>query len=86
MLREDVEELLGEESEALFCDGYDDCIIGVANRFGMEPIVSYDLNKMLKKMIDDDGMTHEEALEHYHYNIIGGWHGDGTPIFIEIEE
>ena len=27
--------------------------------------------------------TYEEALEFYSYNQLGGWHGDGTPGFLE---
>lgn len=43
-------------------DGYNDCICGTVSRFGMEDIVCYDLQKVIKKL-QKDGMTREEAYE-----------------------
>jgi hypothetical protein len=65
----------------MFADGFDDCIIGVCERYGQVPIVAYDLNKVLASLVAD-GLTEEDALEHYYFNIIGAWVGDGTPCFI----
>jgi hypothetical protein len=31
----------------------------------------------------EEGMTEEDALEHYYYNIAGSWVGEKTPIFCE---
>ena len=28
-------------------------------------------------------MTSEEALEYFYYNVVGGWHGETTPLFVE---
>ena len=36
--------------------GYDDCIIGICERFGQEPIVAYDRAKVIAKLMED-GMT-----------------------------
>ena len=62
-------------------DGYDDCVVGTVNRFGISPVLCYDLHKVIAKMVDD-GMTEEEAYEYYNYNMLGAWVGDGTPAFI----
>lgn len=78
-IREAVAEFV---EDALFCDGYDDCVIGVVERFGMEPIVLYDREKMLKKMVKADGMSRDEAEEHFSFNVIGAWVGDKTPAFM----
>jgi len=76
--------LIGEAiPEALVADGFDDCIIGICERFGQEPIVAYDKDKMLQKMVDD-GMEYEDAVEHFNFNIIGAWIGETTPCFIEV--
>lgn len=72
------------DSEFLKVDGYDDCIIGVATRFGMQPILAYNRGKMLKKMMEEDGLSYEEASEYFDFNIIGTWMGDLTPIFIDL--
>ena len=72
---------LGVES-ALTMDGYDDCAIGILERFGMESIVIYDKEKIIEKLMDEGIPTYEEALEFYEYNQLGGWHGDMTPGFL----
>lgn len=73
---------LGAE-DALIMDGFDDCILGILERFGIDqPIVVYDREKVIAKLIDRDGMTHEEALDFYYFNQLGGWHGEKTPAFL----
>ena len=79
---DELNELLGEDSEALLCDGFDDAIIGVAERINLGPVVAYDVDKIVKILIKRDGMTEEEALEYYYYNVQGAWMGEGTPVFI----
>lgn len=69
----------------LTVDGFEDCLIGVAERFGGLLVLAYDKDKILKKMVDRDGMTWEEATEYFDYNIVGAWVGEKTPIFISSE-
>jgi hypothetical protein len=71
--------------EALFMDGYDDCIVGVSHRFGQEPIVAYNMHKVIKKLMGE-GMTQDEAEEFYEFNQIGAWMGDRTPCFVILTE
>lgn len=66
----------------LVMDGFDDCIEGVVERFGMNPIVCYNKQKVLDKLIDD-GCSLMEAEEYYEFNQIGAWMGEGTPCFID---
>tara|TARA_R110001583_G_scaffold55916_5_gene169532 strand:- start:3227 stop:3490 length:264 start_codon:yes stop_codon:yes gene_type:complete len=68
--------------EGLVMNGYDDCVVGVLERYGMEPIVLYDKDKVIKKLMDDGCETYEEAVEFYEFNQLGGWHGDKTPGFL----
>jgi len=37
--------------DALVMDGYNDCVIGILERFGMESIVLYDKEKVLGKLM-----------------------------------
>lgn len=69
------------EHEFLIMDDYDDCIAGVVQRFGQDPIVCYDLDKVLAKLVKD-GMTYDEAVEWFEFNQIGAWVGEKTPCFI----
>lgn len=69
--------------DALVMDGFDDCIVGLLERFGIpEPIVVYDRAKVIQKLVDNGIEDHEGAEEFYYYNQLGGWHGDGTPAFL----
>ena len=41
------------------------------------------ITKVLKILQERDGMCPDEALEFFHYNIIGAWVGDKTPLFVK---
>ena len=62
-------------------DGFDDCVIGSCHRFGSDPLLAYDAEKMIVQLASD-GMSQEEAMEYFDFNIIGAWVGEGTPVFI----
>jgi hypothetical protein len=64
----------------LFADGFDEAIIGVAERIGMEPVVAYDTNKIIEILARE--MTEDEAVEFFEFNILGAYMGKRTPIFI----
>lgn len=96
MTREEAEELILESNpEALFMDGFDDAILGIAERPNLGPLVAYDEDKIVQILasqmetdVDDlDGRSVEEvkmemAIEYYEYNIKCAWLGDGTPIIL----
>ena len=69
--------------EALKMDGFDDCIIGVCHRFGFDPLIAYDRDKVVDKLVSQ-GMTQEQAVEFYEFNHLGAYMGDHTPVFIEV--
>lgn len=65
-------------------DGYDDCIVGIVERAGQEPILCYDKEEVLRKLESQD-MTRSESEEFFYYNQIGAWMGDSTPCFLSKE-
>ena len=68
---------------ALVMDGYDDCVIGVLERYGMEPIVLYDKEKVINRIMDlSPGGTYDDAIEYYEFKQLGDWHGERTPGFL----
>jgi biotin synthase-related radical SAM superfamily protein len=77
--REIIEDLY---DDVLFMDDYDDCIVGIMERFGMDPVVVYDKQKILSKLISE-GMSDEEAYEFFEFNQLGAWVGEFTPAFID---
>ena len=64
----------------LFADGFDEAIIGVAERIGMEPVVAYVTNKIIEILSRE--MTEDEAVDFFEFNILGAYMGERTPIFI----
>jgi hypothetical protein len=66
-------------------EDFDPCVVGVARRFN-DTVLVYDMGKVLA-MLMAQGLDHDEAVEHFEFNIIGGWLGNMTPIFnIPVEE
>lgn len=66
------------EEEFLKADGFDDAIIGV-DELSMRLI--YSVSKCIWVLTDRDGMTEEEAWEHFEFNVRGSWVGEKTPIW-----
>ena len=65
----------------LKADGFDEAIIGIGSRCGQPDIIAYDVNKCIKILMDQ-GMTDEEAMEFFEFNVVGSWVGEETPIFV----
>ena len=64
-------------------DGFDEAILGVAQRCGQPAIIAYDTEKILEILQAREGMTAEEAVEYFELNIAGEWLCEETPIFID---
>lgn len=77
------EELASANDDARLADGFEDALVGVAERFGMEPVALYDRAKCIDILVRRDGMTPEDAEEHFGYNVIGTGI-DHAPIFATI--
>ena len=84
--RAEVEEALKElNPEALFLDGFEECLVGYATQFTSLALAVYDYDDMLVKLVMD-GMTGEEAVEHMSFNIEGAWSGPNTPLILHRPE
>ena len=82
MTRADVDAWADEAEVELLCaDGFDDCILGIAQRFN-DHFVVYDRAKVIQTLVTRDGMRLEDALEWFDGNIVGAWVGDSTPAYL----
>jgi hypothetical protein len=77
-----VDEISEINPDALICDGFDDAIIGMAERINLGPVVAYSTEKIVEILMTRDGMEYEDALEYFNFNILGAWMGEMTPVFI----
>lgn len=72
------------EASFLQADGFDGAILGVV--YGSEPPrLAYSVAIILATLMEE-GMTYEDAREHFDFNIGGGYVGDQTPVWVEDEE
>ena len=72
-------DLLGDDSHALFVDGFDKAVIGV--ELETERVV-YDKQIMIEVLVED-GMDPTDAIEYLEYNVWGAYVGVHTPIYVE---
>ncbi len=91
-----IEEIQEINPDALICDGFDEAILGMAERINFGPVVAYDKEKMIEILMRDMDVSHDEleegqtiadkkyelATEYFYYNIAGAYMGEYTPVFI----
>mgnify|MGYP003676157227 FL=1 len=63
-------------------DGFDEAIIGSITSYGRGETVLYSTQKIIEVMMERDGMTAEDAMEFFNFNILGSYNGDGMPAFL----
>lgn len=73
-----------ENEEALLADGFEAALIGICYRFGQPSLACYDYERCLKRLIERDGMTREEAVEFFDFNVIGAGMGENSPVFVKL--
>jgi hypothetical protein len=66
----------------IIVDGYDEAIIGQTTK----DVVVYNVATIIEILMERDGMTEDEALEYFDFNIDGSYMGEHTPIFIHLDE
>jgi hypothetical protein len=64
------------DEQWLKADGFDGAVIGTAG-----DVLVYSAEMILDILVEE-GMTMEDALEHYSYNVSGAYVGDKTPIYV----
>lgn len=68
-----------EDEAVLKADGFDEAVIGLDIRSG---VLVYSYKKCIEILVAE-GMTEEDAVEHFHFNVAGAWVGEKTPIFVD---
>ena len=71
------------DDDLLKWDGFDDAILGVGSRCGMDDVLVYSKKKMAYILRDRDNMDVEEAIEYLDFNVLGAHIGKRTPIVVE---
>ena len=77
-----LKDILGEENpKAIIFDDMDSAIIGISYKNDL-PILAYSYSKCLDIFIHRDGMSEEESIDFFAYNVAGGYLGEHQPIII----
>jgi len=64
----------------LKADGFDKAVIGIDSK-SMRLI--YSVKLCIQILMEDEEMTEEDAMEHFSYNVEGGYVGEQTPIWCQ---
>ena len=78
-MRDKILEYYGDTDDIVFADGLDDAIIGFDENAWK---VVYSRNECIKIMVEDQ-MDEEEAIEYLEFNTFSAYIGDKTPIWAE---
>ena len=62
-------------------DGFDNCILGSVT-INDEEVLAYDVAKMIQTLMSE-GLTEEDAIDHFEFNIACAYVGEDTPIYID---
>lgn len=68
--------------DALLANGFEDAILGIAERCGQPALVAYDRTRCID-ILEAEGMDREDAEEFFEFNVAGAWMGEMTPVFID---
>tara|TARA_Y100000034_G_C6514449_1_gene221157 strand:+ start:78 stop:413 length:336 start_codon:yes stop_codon:yes gene_type:complete len=75
-----------KNKDMLFADGFGEALIGYVTRCGQQPTALYNRSKCIWILMERDGMSQEEAEEHFEYNVAGSYMGEFTPFFATLDE
>lgn len=64
--------------------GFDEAVIGIVYRCGMSPVTLYDQDKCLEILMEQ-GLSPTDAMEHFNFNVAGGYIGADTPCFAVLD-
>jgi hypothetical protein len=75
-----------EEIDApIVFDGLESALIGFGSQWSRPKIAVYSARKIIEEFVRQ-GMTEEEAIENFDYNVLTLWAGPLTPLIIDDEE
>tara|TARA_R100001443_G_scaffold17413_4_gene27897 strand:+ start:522 stop:776 length:255 start_codon:yes stop_codon:yes gene_type:complete len=73
---------MSEHKGAMLIDGHENAFVGFGNQALSESVAVYSMLRILANL-QEMGMSGDEALEFFEFNIAGAWVGDRTPIIID---
>ena len=87
MTREDIENFVEGElpgQDVVLADGLDEAFLGLASDDD-PPVAVYSIQKSIEAF-KSQGMTRDEAVEHFEVNTLSARRGEDYPLFIDTPE
>ena len=76
---EELKQTIASSNElAMFADGHDDALAG----WSTDGRAIYFIDTIIGTLMERDGMSREEAIEFFDFNIAGAYVGEYTPIYM----
>lgn len=69
------------QTDTIYLEGLDTCILG----FSSNNRAIYDVDKIVQLLMDRDGMSKEDAIEFFEYNILTIHLSGLSPILVEVQ-
>ena len=75
----------------LLADGFEDAFVGVVESFGSAPKACYNIDTCVdilmdgERVLDNEVMTYDEAVEYLEFNLTQAYVGEHTPAFIKLD-
>ena len=77
--QEELKSSIAEANElAMLVDGHDNALAG----WSTDGKAIYRVYDIVATLMERDGMTYEEAMEYFDFNILGAYVGEYTPIYM----
>ena len=68
------------DEQTLLADGFEKAFVGIGRQCN-KSIAVYDYERCIELLVAD-GLTFDEAFEHFNFNVAGAYVGEYTPIFL----
>ncbi len=80
-MQENIDQLVEANPEALLADGFDAAYIGHVSAMNSTTVAVYDARRCVE-VLENRGMTYDEALEFFDFNVAGAYVGESTPLYV----
>jgi len=65
-----------DDEDILYADGFEEAFMGIARSCGAHPKACYDYDKCIEILVLRDGMSEEDALDFFEFNVAGAYVGE----------
>ena len=83
MIRDELAGYYGDDLLFLDEEYFDRAIVGVVHQCN-NTLVCYSQPMVIQLLMEHSEMDEEEALDYFYFNVVGGYVGEKTPVFLEI--